>query len=686
MPPWPARRQPADRHASDAGRSGPSGGPQKDGAEESDMSKTTELRDRAMRQRPEIARLRAVGSLTQRVLVDGRSVLRWCARTGADPLEVLLRVREAADIGRRDLVLVVPALFSPGLWPAPHVQIASAVGVASLLRDLTFGSVDLPARPGVVVAGVEQDRQLLDVLEGGASGVLDIATGRLWSGNVRDRYDPSFAAAHAPTAAGPATALAAAIQAKPAVRPRAAPYVASAWHRQGDAVVLDEVLVDDGARRHAVGHADGLALLEQALCGPNPAVVLSSLDVLDALADAGRRLPPVVEDPAMACVVLDPDRRPPPAGLVGSWAHVLGCRADRGPRPASLERLLDELPYVRDELRQQLDKAGLPAVYEDVSRTVPILAALEREGFRVDVQGLAADIAHVQTEMNLARAAIVSGSPRVQELRNADLVHAPKEEIALLIQWSDGALPPGWRTDPPMLERYAAFGNPRAQAVMRLRALDAVHAWMKRIEGVERLRSIVEPAATGRWYPHGEALSTIPRHIPEAMRLRQHLVPGPGQVLVAGDYSAFEPRLLAHQSGDPVLVAGCQPGHDVYTDLMPLLQVPTRELAKAALLALLYGNSAESFAASLPLPLPVGHRIFHALEKALPVAIAFRKQVQKGDTLTAKSLYGWRRVRGDDTPSEWARRAFNLRTQGTAADLLWDPLESTCRHASLSIL
>jgi len=98
--------------------------------------------------------------------------------------------------------------------------------------------------------------------------------------------------------------------------------------------------------------------------------------------------------------------------------------------------------------------------------------------------------------------------------------------------------------------------------------------------------------------------------------------------------------------------------------------VPTRELAKSALLALLNGNSAKSFAESLPLPLSDGHRIFRALEKALPKAIEFRAQVQKADTSTAKSLYEWRRVRGDETPSEWARRAFNLRMQGTAADLL----------------
>jgi hypothetical protein len=633
------------------------------------MSKTTQLRARAMRSRPEVARLRSIGGLTERVVVDGQSLLGWCGRTGANFEDILRGLREAADAGRRDLVLVVHEQVAPALWPAPHVHVISTVGVAILLRDLAFGDVDLPALPSVIVAGVQKDPELLDALECGAASLLDIASGRLWSGTVRDGYDFDFAAARAPLIRIPEAAqLATAIQAPRSTRASAVAYVASAWHRQDDAVVLEDVLVDDGVRRRAVGHADALALLEQVLSGPTPAVVTSSMDVLDALADAGRRLPAFVEDPALACVVLDPDRRPAPLGLGGGWRQVLGRRGERGPKAGSLERLLDELPSVHGELRERIAQEGLTSLHEDVSRTIPVLAGLEREGFRVDAQGLAADLAHVQAEMDVARHVIVSG-PRERELRNADLVRAPKEDIALLIQWSDGSLPQDWRTDPPMLGRYADFRNQRALAVQRLRALDAVYAWMKKIEGHVRLRSILEPAATGRWYPHGDALFTIPKHIPEAMLLRAHLVPEPGHVFVAGDYSAFEPRLLAHQSRDPALVAGCPPGQDIYTALMPLLKVTTRDIAKAALLGFIYGRTPASFAVELPLPLPEGHRIFHALAAELPAAMAFRDQVQKADTSMAHSLSGWRRVRGDGLPSEFARAAFNLRMQGSAADL-----------------
>jgi len=365
----------------------------------------------------------------------------------------------------------------------------------------------------------------------------------------------------------------------------------AAWHREGGRVVLDEVGVDDGVRRTAVGHAAGLELLVGAVTGTIP-VMVTGLDILDALYDAGRPLPARLEDPALGCLVLDPDRRLPPPGLGGAWRHVLGRRKDRGPAVRSLERLLDELPDVHAEVKARLDREGMTPVYEDPCLTAPVLAGIEREGFHVDAAHLADDIAYVVKQMDAARAEAVAG-PRGQDLRNTDLVREDTEQIAKLVWASDGDLPREWRTDPPTLERYALYGNPRAQAIHRLRALDAVHGWMKRIEGKQRLPSVLEPSATGRCYPHDEALATIPKHLLEAALLRRHIVPEPGHLFVGGDFSAFEPRILAHQSGDAVLVDGSQPGHDIYTELMPRLVVTDRGVAKSALLGLIFGRSRE---------------------------------------------------------------------------------------------
>lgn len=503
------------------------------------MSEKTKARTKALRTRPEVARLRAVGGLTSRIIVDGASVERWCKRTGAIFGDVVQAVAAAAVAGDRSLVLVTRGAVP--LAP-PHCIVASVETVAALLRGNAFGHVDMPHLPSVVCADVERDRQLLDALEGGVRNVLDIATGRLWFGDQRERYDAGHAAKQPATPSkttdGEVDALAEAIVSS--ATPRRQAHVVTVFHRDGDDVILDGVAVDDGVRRHADGHADCLALLQQLVASGAEPVMTSSMDVLDALYDAKITLPAAVEDPALACVLLDPDTRAAPPGVGPFWRTLLGRRAGHAVR-VPLDRALDELPHLHTELRAALSKDSLLSLYDDdIQVTLPLLAALEREGFRVDEQGLAHDLAFVEMEMASAWDVIVPG-PYKAAFFNLDLVHAPRENVAELILHADGRLPDGWKTERPNLERLALFGNARAKAVERLRGLDAVHGWMKRLEGKPRFRSILEPSSTGRWYAHDEALFTIPKHEPEAMLLRRHLVPEPGHLFVSGDFSAFEP-------------------------------------------------------------------------------------------------------------------------------------------------
>lgn len=632
------------------------------------MSTKSRARARSLRTRPEVARLRAVGGLTKRVVVDGASVLAWCQRVGAQFIDVGRTLADAAAVGDRELVVVTSVPLS---LREPHVMVRSTAGVAALLRGHAFGLVDLPSLPSVIGADVDRDRQLLDVLEAGAADLLDLATGRLWKGDVRDRYDREHAARHGAAAASAVhvdvDSLAEALVA--GTRQLGRTFVVCAFQRDGDQVSLMKVAVDDGVRRTAQDPAAAFALLKEVFARREPPVMTNALDVLDAVHDAGVELPAAVEDPAIAVTLLDPDSRAAPPGMGGLWRRLLGHRIDSTAR-VPLNRVLDELPGVRDELDDALRRSGLTDLYkQDLQPTVPLLAALEREGFHVDHAGLEQDMAAVRAEMAKAWDTIVSG-PHASSFAVLDLVHAPKEAVAERILVAEGAPPPGWRTERPDLDRLALWGSPRAKAVRRLRSLDAIHGWMKRIEGKPRLRSVLEPSGTGRWYPHGDPLSTIPKHDPEAMLLRRHLVPPPGHLFVSGDFAAFEPRLLAHQSGDPVLTVGASRGNDIYRHLMPRLGVNERSVAKAALLAFMYEVSATTFANSLPMPSPEGHRIFNALTDVVSKAMAFRDEVQANSTAIATSMYGWRRLRGTASPKTFARQAFNLRMQGSASDLL----------------
>jgi len=606
------------------------------------MSRTTRARAKALRPRLEVARLRAHGGLSQRVVVDGLSILAWCARVSATYAALIAEMAATAETGHRELVVVTPP-DAPIALASPHRIVLSTTSAAALFRGNAFQNLSFSAPPSVLVADVAADRDLLDAIAAGAHNILDVATGRLWHGDVQEEYDLASAAERGRAAASlnPADtgALASAVVAPLASQTGRRLHVAAEIHRENGAVVLDGVAIDDGVRHHARGHKD-------ALTGGIIPVMTSSMDVMDALYDVGFPLPKGVEDPALACRVLNPDEGKAPAGLGRIWQKVMSKRRDEDPVRISLDTVLDELPEVHEELRSALANEGLIHVYEDVCRTVPLFAAIECEGFHVDSNGLAADIASIVSEMNRAWQVVTSG-PHAGAFRNLDLIRAPKEDVVALIQLSDGALPPSWRTNPSQLERFALAGNVRALAVRRLRALAAIHEWMKKLEVNTRLRSILEPSGTGRWYPHGDALFTIPKHEPEAGLLRRHLIPEVGHVFVSGDYAAFEPRLLAHQSSDPELIKACN-APDVYDHLKPLLRVPDRDTAKQALLAFMYGRSPALFAESLPLPLPDGHRIYAAIEAAFPVAMAYRERVHATETISARTMGGWSRVRGTE--------------------------------------
>ena len=298
------------------------------------MSKATKAREKTLRVRTEVGRLRAVGGLSLRVVVDGASVLRWCDRSGADYDATVTAIVDAASAGGREVVLVESPHASSWLR-APHVVFPSTTGVAGLLRTPAAGALDLAAFPSVIVADVAHDRQLFDILEGGAFNLLDIVSGRLDHGDVANQYDKSFAADAGNATAQPASAVGVAfvatITAPRSPRHVGRTYVVAALHRENGRVVLDRVGVDDGVRRHADGHRHGLALLRDVVAKGTVPVMTSSMDVLDALYDARQPLPARVEDPAQACVLLDPDYRALPPGIGPAWRNVLSGR--RGDAP-----------------------------------------------------------------------------------------------------------------------------------------------------------------------------------------------------------------------------------------------------------------------------------------------------------------------------------------------------------------
>lgn len=105
--------------------------------------------------------------------------------------------------------------------------------------------------------------------------------------------------------------------------------------------------------------------------------------------------------------------------------------------------------------------------------------------------------------------------------------------------------------------------------------------------------------SVGRIYCTAPSLQNLPRYV------RHYLDPGPGNVFIRADYSAFQLRLLAHLSQDPALMAACAPGrkpHDETRDLLLKKGINvTRAQAKTMNFAMCYGGTAWSLKDNLGL-------------------------------------------------------------------------------------
>jgi hypothetical protein len=117
-------------------------------------------------------------------------------------------------------------------------------------------------------------------------------------------------------------------------------------------------------------------------------------------------------------------------------------------------------------------------------------------------------------------------------------------------------------------------------------------------------------------------------------RYRHVIAPPQAHELRYLDYSCYEPTILAVASGDSVLLDAC--GADLYSQVaewLGLSHTGSRDVAKSLFLRFLYGQARERLVADLSEKTGTTHahaeERFAFLEKSIPVAIAFRDELQE---------------------------------------------------------
>jgi DNA polymerase-1 len=193
-------------------------------------------------------------------------------------------------------------------------------------------------------------------------------------------------------------------------------------------------------------------------------------------------------------------------------------------------------------------------------------------------------------------------------------------------------------------------------------------------------------AATGRLSSSNPNLQNIPIKTELGREIRAAFIPREGWNLVVADYSQIELRLLAHFSGDPVLLDAFRRGEDIHTrTAAEVMGVPpmlvTREArnnAKAVNFGIVYGISSFGLAANLGISRKEAEAYIKAyFERYAGVKRFIEETVATTrETGVARTMFGRERPIPDINSRNPNARGFAERTavnspiQGTAADLI----------------
>ena len=193
-------------------------------------------------------------------------------------------------------------------------------------------------------------------------------------------------------------------------------------------------------------------------------------------------------------------------------------------------------------------------------------------------------------------------------------------------------------------------------------------------------------AATGRLSSSNPNLQNIPIKTELGREIRAAFIPRDGWNLIVADYSQVELRLLAHMSGDAVLIDAFQKGEDIHTrTAAEVMGVPPmfvskqdRNNAKAVNFGIVYGISSFGLAGQLGISRKEADTYIKAyFERYAGVKLFIEATIAATrESGVAKTMFGRERPipdmnsRNPNSRGFAERTAVNTPIQGTAADLI----------------
>ena len=386
-----------------------------------------------------------------------------------------------------------------------------------------------------------------------------------------------------------------------------------------------------------------------------------------------------------------------------------------------LKRIISEYAglITGDEGTTELYTAYLPSAFEAMDKIIGangqqklldeielplarVLAAMEKEGFLVDAQG----IRNFSGELGERIEKLVSEI--YDEAGYEFNLNSPKQlGDALFVKMGLPAkkkTKSGYSTNAEVLESLSA-DYPIVAKILEYRTLTKLKSTycdglLNVIDGDGRIHSSLNQTETrtGRISSSEPNLQNIPVRSPLGKEMRRFFRAKDGCVLIDADYSQIELRVLAHMANDKNMISAFGSGEDIHTitasqvfDLPLMMVTPNlRSRAKAVNFGIVYGIGAFSLSKQIGVSVAEADAYIKDYLKNFSGVRDFMKKTVEGAKQNGyvETAFGRRRYLPEINASNGnvraaaERMAMNMPIQGTAADIIkiamirvWDALE-----------
>jgi DNA polymerase-1 len=368
---------------------------------------------------------------------------------------------------------------------------------------------------------------------------------------------------------------------------------------------------------------------------------------------------------------------------------ALGEEVEAGLDPPEEARLVAALAEIQ---RPRIEELGLESLLREVELPlVHVLAAMEREGLKLDAErlaevgaGFAGRIATLEKEIfELAEEEFTIGSPQQVGRVLFEKLELTRKRRGKTGFSTDARVLAQIRDEHPIVEKIESW---RELTKLKNTYLDSLPDLIDPRTGRVHTTFNQASTTTGRLSSTNPNLQNIPIRTELGRPVRACFVAERGAQLLSADYSQVELRVLAHVADEEVLKAIFRAGEDVHAataaEVFEIgrdeVDVGQRSKAKMVNFGIVYGLTGFGLADRLNIPRKEAEEFVARYLERFPAVRAFREGIveKAQDEGYVTTLMGRRRQIPElrsgnpNTRRLGERLAVNTVIQGTAADII----------------